>query len=285
MQVSKYAVEVDSLTYRFPDSSAAALEQITLNLPWNSRTLLVGANGAGKSTLLKLLGGKHLTLGGRIRVAGLDPFSARSVLAGTEEAERCQLTVYLGTEWCHNSVVARDIGVQELLDSVGFDHFRARGENLVRILDVDVNWRMHKLSDGQRRRVQLVMGLLEPFRVLLLDEVTVDLDVVARGRLLEFLRQETETRTCAVVYATHIFDGLAHWPDRVVHIRDARIVDDLDCHTDIIFSTLIPDGTVEFQDTSKAVDVVPVQVGKASTLHPLALEWLRVDTNVSQEEL
>lgn len=61
-------------------------------------------------------------------------------------------------------------------------------------MDVDVNWHMHQVSDGQRRRVQIVLGLLMPWEVLLLDEVTVDLDVVVRSNLLNFLKKETETR-------------------------------------------------------------------------------------------
>ncbi|CAN8295727.1 unnamed protein product [Cochlearia groenlandica] len=60
-----------------------------------------------------------------------------------------------------------------------------RREKLIDVLDINLHWRMHKVSDGQKRRVQICMGLLQPFKVLLLDEVTVDLDVVARMDLLE----------------------------------------------------------------------------------------------------
>lgn len=60
---------------------------------------------------------------------------------------------------------------------------------------------------GQRRRVQLVMGLLQPWELLLLDEVTVDLDVLVRADFLAYLKEETETRGATIVYATHIFDG------------------------------------------------------------------------------
>ena len=58
---------------------------------------------------------------------------------------------------------------------------------------------------GERRRVQLAMGLMRPWSVLLLDEVTVDLDVLVRSELLDFLRQETISRECTIVYCTHIF--------------------------------------------------------------------------------
>lgn len=43
-----------------------------------------------------------------------------------------------------------------------------RREKLIELLDIDLRWRMHKVSDGQRRRVQICMGLLHPFQVILL---------------------------------------------------------------------------------------------------------------------
>lgn len=66
--------------------------------------------------------------------------------------------------------------------------------------------------------MQLTMGLLRPWSILLLDEVTVDLDVLARSRFLSFLATETRTRACTIVYATHIMDGLAGWPTHLVRM-------------------------------------------------------------------
>ena len=71
---------------------------------------------------------------------------------------------------------------------------------------------MHRVSDGQRRRVQLLLGLVRPFDILLLDEVTTCLDVIVRQDSMRWLQKETETRGATVVYATHIFDGLDDWP-------------------------------------------------------------------------
>ncbi|KAF3513407.1 hypothetical protein F2Q69_00000085 [Brassica cretica] len=79
---------------------------------------------------------------------------------------------------------------------------------VVKVLDIDISWRLHNASDGQRRRVQICMGLLKPFKVLLLDEITVDLDVLARADLLTFLRKECQERGATIIYATHIFDGV-----------------------------------------------------------------------------
>lgn len=59
---------------------------------------------------------------------------------------------------------------------------------------------MHMVSDGQRRRVQIFIGLLRPFKILLLDEVTVSLDVVVRQDLLRWLHKESETRGATILY-------------------------------------------------------------------------------------
>lgn len=68
------------------------------------------------------------------------------------------------------------------------------------------------------------MGLLRPWTVLLLDEVTVDLDVLVRSDLLDFLRRETESRVCTIVYCTHIFDGLAGWPTHLLKMSLGKIM-------------------------------------------------------------
>ncbi len=61
---------------------------------------------------------------------------------------------------------------------------------------------MHQISDGERRRVQIVAGLMAPWQMLLLDEVTVDLDVLVRSRLLNFLAEECDQRGATILYAT-----------------------------------------------------------------------------------
>ncbi|KAL6139125.1 hypothetical protein ACLB2K_064402 [Fragaria x ananassa] len=62
------------------------------------------------------------------------------------------------------------------------------------------------------------MGLLRPYKVLLLDEITVDLDLLARADLLTFLKKECEERGTTIIYATHIFDGLENWPSHIVYV-------------------------------------------------------------------
>ncbi|KAF2766945.1 ABC transporter domain-containing protein [Teratosphaeria nubilosa] len=209
--MSSPTVGVKKLTFAFPDGSAG-LQNISLDLPAGSRTLLIGANGAGKTTLLRLLSGKRMAPSGTIDVGGIDPFST-----GLEGV------TYLGLEWVLNPIVRTDIAVPELLKSVGGDHYPDRRDELIKILDVDPSWHLHAVSDGERRRVQLCMGLLRPWKVLLLDEITVDLDLLSRHNFLSFLNRETESRCCTIVYATHILDNLAAWPTHLVHMSLGKV--------------------------------------------------------------
>lgn len=240
-------VEVKNLSYTFPDYSTG-IRNISLDLPPRSRTLLIGANGAGKTTLLRLLAGKRLAPGDAISICGVDPFK-----------EGLEGVTYLGLEWVLNPIVRTDIGVSELLRSVGGDAYPERRDELVHMLDVDINWRMHAVSDGERRRVQLAMGLVRPWTVLLLDEITVDLDVLSRAEFLGWLKRETEIRECTIVYATHILDNLAGWPTHLVHMH-LGTVKEWDT-ADTMLKTL--DGTVGPSGNSR--------------LGELVLGWLRGD--------
>lgn len=163
---------------------------------------------------------------------------------------------YLGLEWVLNPIVRTDIDVISLLDSVGGKAYPERKDELVEILDIDLRWRMHAVSDGERRRVQLAMGLIRPWRILLLDEITVDLDLLSRSNFLAFLKRETEIRPCTIVYATHILDNLAQWPSHLVHMHLGQVKD--------------------WGDMAK-FKVDSIERSGNSQLGDLVLEWLKAD--------
>lgn len=58
----------------------------------------------------------------------------------------------------------------------------------------------------------------------MLDEITVDLDVVGRLKLLAFFRDECEQRNATIIYATHIFDGLEKWVTHLAYMEDGRFM-------------------------------------------------------------
>lgn len=158
-----------------------------------------------------------------------------------------------------NPVVRGDIQVSHFLDSIGGYRHKARRDQLLDILDVDLNWRMHQISDGERRRVQLCMGLMGDWDVLLLDEVTVDLDVLVRDDLLTFLKKDSEERGATILYATHIFDGLNSFPTHIAHMRFGEFV-------------VAPTAPTSLSTSSSP-----------SSLYDTALKWLTEDREYRRE--
>lgn len=268
------AVDVQDLQYRFAPHAAQALEGCTLRLGMGARCLLIGANGAGKSTLLRLLAGKRLC-DANIRVFGQDVF--RSPPRGI---------TYLGTEWAMNPVVRSDITVSYFLDSVGGFRHAERRDRLLDLLDVDLSWRMHAISDGERRRVQLCMGLMEPWQLLLLDEVTVDLDVQVRCDLLDFLKEESTVRGATIVYATHIFDGIHSFPTDIVHMQLGRTTTSVPIPWPLRLAPSLPDGLLSVlpQSLCEALTGPQATAGCEVALLDLALAWLREDRVLREKQ-
>ncbi|KAL9809047.1 ABC transporter I family member 20 [Arabidopsis thaliana] len=248
-------VEISGLRFTYPGidghpppGSKPLIEDFSITLNSSDRCLLVGSNGAGKTTILKILGGKHMVEPHMVRVLGRSAFHDTGL---TSSGDLC----YLGGEWRRDVAFAgfevpiqMDILAEKMIFGVaGIDP--QRRDELIKlehglifdlchipnlralhcleyyysVLDIDISWRLHKVSDGQRRRVQICMGLLKPFKVLLLDEITVDLDVLARADLLKFLRKECEERGATIIYATHIFDGLEDWPTHIVYVANGKL--------------------------------------------------------------
>lgn len=221
MELAEDAVVLQSLSYGYP-GHPKVLSNMTLTLPAGSRCLLCGANAAGKTTLLHLLAGKALVGGDAVRVLGVSPFHDTELTVGGDLS-------YLGASWrrsvsCAGSNVPLqgDFPAGKMIYGVkGADPVRR--ERLIELLDIDCSWSMMEVSDGQRRRVQICIGLLRPYKVLLCDEITVDLDVVGRLDLLNFFSQECEERGATIIYATHIFDGMEKWLTHIAYVENGEM--------------------------------------------------------------
>lgn len=225
------AVKLSGFSWAYSSSKRGnQLNDLSFEVPRGARCLLVGANGAGKTTLLKLLGSKHMVPRGQLQCLGFDAF---------HDMELNTLVALLSGDWTRqvacvgNGVPFQaDFSVGSMADALvtalvrdGADPalIQSRMDRLVTLLDMDLGWRLHQVSDGQRRRAQLLLKLLRPSQLLLMDEVTTDLDVVSRQALLQFLREECDQRGATVIYSTHILDGLDDWPSHILHIKAGKL--------------------------------------------------------------
>ncbi|EEY54766.1 ATP-binding Cassette (ABC) Superfamily [Phytophthora infestans T30-4] len=197
------------------------LRDVNLTLQSGQRLLVVGGNGAGKSTLLSILAGKHLTADDTALIFGRDSFRDTTLNA---------LRTFVSADWGQRSVAfathamaySADMAVEEMMTKLQSEHPERR-QKLLKVLRIDPKWRLHRLSDGQRRRVQLFLALLRPSQLIVLDEVLGMLDIISRENVLAFLKEETETRQATVLLATHIFDGTDVWASHVLYIRRGTV--------------------------------------------------------------
>jgi len=214
MDSGEVTLLVRNLSFRYNEGSKQILSNINLELKKGQRCLLLGANGTGKTTLLRVTAGKHHLANDEVLVLGHSAYHHTPI----------GLT-FLGGEWANNPNVRKDVVVSQLLKTARADSYPERRDYLLNILDIDPSWHMHQVSDGERRRVQLLIGLVKPFKVLLLDEVTIDLDVLVRQDLLNFLHSESEKYGATILYATHILDGLGDWPTHLAHLSNGKLLE------------------------------------------------------------
>lgn len=238
---------MSGLDFAYPDGTIV-FKSLSLAIPHGARCLLLGANGVGKSTLLRVVAGRHMIAREVVQVLGRPAFHDSS-LAGE--------VAFIGGAF----PFAADITVAEILARrPGVD--RDRRARLLTLLDVDPSWRMHRVSDGQRRRVQILLDLERSLRVVLLDEVTAELDVLARADLLGFLREESEQRGLTVVYASHVLEGLQAFGTHLAYLSPGRL------------RCLAPLG-----------DVAELRGPSALSLHGLCERWMREDRRPSSAGL
>jgi CCR4-NOT complex subunit CAF16 len=240
------AVRLASLRFTYPGANRPVFDRLSLEIPAGARCLLLGGNGVGKSTLLRLIAGRYLIPPEIIHVFGRPAFHDTALAAEV---------AFLGGAFPFTV----DIAVREILAGRRRVDPQRRAR-LMEMLEIDPGWRMHQVSDGQRRRVQILLDLERSVRLVLLDEVTADLDILARVDLLGFLRAESEQHVVTTVYATHVLDGLQDWATHLLFLGRAGVR----CFQEI--------------DSVRELSEMPAAgPGAPSPLHRLCERWMGED--------
>ncbi len=121
-----------------------------------------------------------------------------------------------------------DCAASEMMATWQEQH-KERRDELVRVLGINLNWRMHECSDGQRKKVRIMIKLLRPFQLCIIDEFAADLDIFSRKRFFDYLSKECEMRGAAVVYCTHIFDQADGWASHVAFMQLNKVLSPIHC--------------------------------------------------------
>jgi sodium transport system ATP-binding protein len=211
------AVLVEHLGKSFGD--ALAVNDLSFAVPAGEIYGLLGPNGAGKTTTLRVLAGILAPSAGRATVAGVD-------VALDPQAARGRLGFLTGTTGLYARLTGRELlGYFGRLHGMSRDTIAARIALLARALDLDpvLDRRCEALSTGQRQRVSVARAVLHDPPVLILDEPTVGLDVLASRFLRDFVRAERD-RGKAVIFSTHYLAEAELLCDRIGLLHRGRLL-------------------------------------------------------------
>ncbi len=211
------------MTYGTGSTQVRALADATFAIHPGQFVVLLGPSGSGKTTLLDLVGALETPTGGTISVFGHD-------LAGLDEDDRTSYRLHtIGFVFQFFNLVptltARE-NVELLAELTGSDA-RERTEQV--LTQVGLGDRMDhfpaQLSGGEQQRVSVARGLVKKAPLILCDEPTGALDIETGTRVLRVLRDIADAGDRTVLAVTHNA-VIANMADRVLHLRDGRIVSD-----------------------------------------------------------
>ena len=193
----------------------AAVDGIDLDIAHGETFALLGPNGAGKSTTVEILEGYRLRTAGEVSVLGVDP--ARG---GLDWKARLGIVLQSATE----------TGVYTVREQlVHFSKFYPNPRDVDEVIAAvglaeKARTRISKLSGGQRRRVDVALGIIGRPELLFLDEPTTGFDPEARRAFWTLIRGLKAEGT-TILLTTHYLDEAAQLGDRAGIILGGRLVD------------------------------------------------------------
>ncbi len=192
---------------------------------------LIGENGAGKSTLMKIMGGVTEPSGGIIRIDGVERLALtvpEAIRAGIAFVHQ-ELNLFDNLDAAANVFIGREPlrgGVFRLIDR---KKLRAAVQPLLDRLGVDFapDTPVAELSLAQRQLLEIVKALSLDARLVIMDEPTSSLTLAETDRLMSVIAG-LKTHGVSVIFITHRLNEVRRCADRVVVLRDGRVVGSLD---------------------------------------------------------
>jgi ABC-2 type transport system ATP-binding protein len=211
--MSDYAIDTEDLCLAY--KRKPALDHLTLRLARGGIHAFVGANGAGKSSLFRVLLGFEPAINGTARVLGHD---CRHLTPALRERIGFVNEEHTLPAWMR---------VRDLTDMQRRQYPRWNGARYDEVLghfNVETGQRIGELSRGERAGLNLAMALAQGPELLILDEPTLGLDVVAKRAFLDAMLQGTLDDTAAtVVYCSHQMDEIERVADNLVILERGRM--------------------------------------------------------------
>lgn len=218
---SQVALTLNEVTFSYPQQSAPALKDISLQVAAGEHIAILGRTGCGKSTLLQLLTRAWDPANGQIQLNG-QPLSELSETTLRQAMSVVPQRVHLFSATLRDNlllaapqvsdarlaeILAR-VGLEKLLEDSGLDSWLGEGGR--------------QLSGGELRRLAIARALLHDAPLMLLDEPTEGLDATTESQILDLLSEVMRDKT--VLMVTHRLRGLARF-NRIVVMDNGQIIE------------------------------------------------------------
>lgn len=189
--------------------------ELNMEIPKNRVIGLIGANGAGKSTTFRLMLGQIHPDEGDVKVFGKD---ARKL--GAEEKQK--IGVVFSDSGFSEYLTVQQVSriMREFYPDFREEQFYERCEHF----HIPKNKKIKEFSTGMKAKLKVLLAVSHDSKLLLLDEPTAGLDVMAREEILDLLREYMETSGHSIVISSHISSDLEHFCDDLYMIHDGRLV-------------------------------------------------------------
>jgi putative ABC transport system ATP-binding protein len=212
-------------TYQLGTISVAALQEVSLEIPYHRFSMLIGASGSGKTTLLNLIGCIDAPTHGTVEVCGQNIAALDD--NGTA-AFRARNIGFIFQNFSLVPVLSAYENVEYPLLLIGMPAAQRRERTLAMLRAVGLAeqaaQRPNELSGGQKQRVAIARALVKGPQVVLADEPTANLDTATGASIIELMRRvQAESRT-TFIFATHDPQLISH-ADELFLIRDGKIVE------------------------------------------------------------
>ncbi|MEC7913891.1 MAG: ABC transporter ATP-binding protein [Chloroflexota bacterium] len=206
------AIDTNQLTKKYGDFQA--VNNVSLRVRKGEIFALLGPNGAGKTTTVEILEGHRSKTSGQVKVLGMDP---------SENSTEFRSRV---------GIVLQETGIEQYLTAVEileqFTNFYESPRSISELLEMtglreDKDKRVKKLSGGQKRRLDVAIGLCGNPDLLFLDEPTTGFDPSARRAFWDMIKN-LKTDGTTVVLTTHYMEEAEYLADTVALMNHGKLV-------------------------------------------------------------
>lgn len=206
-------IEIQNLSKYYRRSRG--IEDITLNVRQGDIFGFIGPNGAGKSTTIRILLNLIFPTSGTARIFGMDAVRDSRAIRG------------------RIGFVPSDANLYDRMKVTEFLHYSAafytrddrsdRINELAKILELDIERKIHELSSGNKKKVSIIQSLIHHPELLILDEPTVGLDPLIQSRFFNLLREENGSGT-TIFFSSHVLSEVQALCKTVGIVRNGKII-------------------------------------------------------------